>query len=76
MCRDSATITMKNYSDGYLEGYVRRNADCILECVGCYRIEEEGIRLIAAVKGDFFTICGLPLRPLLAYLEDTGILEH
>ena len=73
---DSARIAMKNYSDGYLDMYVQRNADQILESVGCYQIEGEGVRLIGAISGDFFTVCGMPLRPLLAYLEDLGVLER
>ena len=72
----SAAITMKTYSDEYLDSYVTRNAERILESVGCYLIEEEGIRLIAGISGDFFTVCGLPLLPLLAYLEDLEVLER
>ena len=72
----TATITMKTYSDEYLDAYVARNAEVILDSVGCYLIEEEGIRLIAGISGDFFTVCGLPLLPLLAYLEDLEVLER
>ena len=72
----TATITMKTYTDEYLDAYVARNAEVILDSVGCYLIEEEGIRLIARISGEFFTVCGLPLLPLLAYLEDLEVLER
>ena len=72
----TAKILMKDHSDGFLDAYVQRNAGKILDSVGCYLIEEEGIRLIGAIAGDYFTVCGLPLLPLLAYLEDLGILEQ
>ena len=72
----SASIRMKAYSDEYLDAYVTRNAETILDSVGCYLVEEEGIRLIAGISGDFFTVCGLPLLPLLAYLEDLEVLER
>ena len=72
----TATITMKTYSDEFLDAYLARNAEKILDSVGCYLVEEEGIRLIAGISGDFFTVCGLPLLPLLAYLEDLEVLER
>ena len=72
----TATITMKTYSEEYLDAYLKRNTGTILDSVGCYLIEEEGIRLIAGIGGDFFTVCGLPLLPLLAYLEDLEVLER
>ena len=71
-----ARLTMHQISDTYLEGYLARNWDSIRHSVGCYRIEEEGVRLFSAISGDHFTILGLPLLPLLAYLGNRGMIAR
>jgi septum formation protein len=69
-----ARLTMHHFSDAYLDAYLDRNWDSIRHSVGCYKIEEEGIRLFSAITGDHFTILGLPLLPLLAYLGNRGMI--
>lgn len=69
-----AKLSMKDVSDQWLAGYVDRNWPAIGDSVGAYRIEEEGIRLFSAIEGDYFTILGLPLLPLLSYLETRGFI--
>jgi septum formation protein len=71
-----ARLTMHQISDTYLEDYVARNWDSIRHSVGCYKIEEEGVRLFSAVSGDHFTILGLPLLPLLAWLGTKGMIAR
>jgi septum formation protein len=71
-----ASLTMHQISDAYLDDYVNRNWDSIRHSVGCYRIEEEGVRLFSAVSGDHFTILGLPLLPLLAWLGTKGMIAR
>jgi septum formation protein len=65
-----ARLTMHNFSDAYLNDYVTRNWDSIRHSVGCYKVEEEGVRLFTAITGDHFTILGLPLLPLLAWARN------
>jgi septum formation protein len=69
-------LTMHQISDSYLEDYVDRNWDSIRRSVGCYKIEEEGVRLFSAISGDHFTILGLPLLPLLAWLGTRGMIAR
>jgi septum formation protein len=71
-----ARLTMHQISDAYLDDYVARNWDSIRHSVGCYKIEEEGIRLFSAITGDHFTILGLPLLPLLAWLGTRGMIAR
>lgn len=71
-----ARLTMHDISDAYLDDYLARNWDSIRHSVGCYRIEEEGVRLFSAITGDHFTILGLPLLSLLAWLGNTGMIAR
>lgn len=64
-----ARLTMRDFSDAFLDDYLGRNWESIRSAVGCYKLEEEGVRLFSAIEGDYFTILGLPLLPLLGYLE-------
>ncbi len=69
------TLHMRDLSDAYIEGYIRRNWDSIRYCGGCYKIEEEGARLFTRIEGDYFTILGLPLLEVLSYLTLRGTLQ-
>ncbi|KAF0137984.1 MAG: putative Maf-like protein [Xanthobacteraceae bacterium] len=69
-----ARLTMHDFSDAYLDDYVTRNWDSIHHSVGCYKIEEEGVRLFTSITGDHFTILGLPLLPLLAWARNRGMI--
>lgn len=69
-----ARLTMHQFSDAYMDDYVTRNWDSIRHSVGCYKVEEEGVRLFSAITGDHFTILGLPLLPLLAWLGNRGMI--
>lgn len=71
-----ARLTMHQISDAYLDDYVTRNWDSIRHSVGGYKIEEEGVRLFSAISGDHFTILGLPLLPLLAWLGTKGMIAR
>ncbi len=68
------TLTPRGLSDTWLRGYVARNWDQIRHSAGAYQIEAEGIRLFQSIDGDYFTVLGLPLLPLLNYLADRGFI--
>lgn len=69
-----ADLTMRDASDRYLEDYVARNWESIQHAVGAYKLEEEGVRLFTQIKGDYFTILGLPLLDILSWLTLRGTL--
>ena len=65
-------LRMRSLSDAFLKDYVARNWDTIQHAVGCYLLEEEGVRLFSAVQGDYFHVLGLPLIELSNYLVLRG----
>lgn len=68
-------LTMRGFSDTYLEDYLSRNWESVQHAVGCYKLEEEGVRLFSKIEGDYFNVLGLPLLELLSYLTLRGTLE-
>lgn len=84
ICRDAqpiwrtvsqARMTVRAFSDRWLEGYIERNWPAIGESAGSYRLEEEGVRLFNRIEGDYFAILGLPLLELLDFLTQRGDLD-
>lgn len=65
----TATLTMRNFSEAALDAYLEVAGDHVLTSVGAYEIEGPAIQLFESIEGDYTTILGLPLLPLLAELR-------
>ncbi len=72
---DQAVLTMRDLSDREIKNYIAQAGESVTQCVGGYAIEGRGSRLFSAVKGDYFTILGMPLFPLLNFLTDEGYIK-
>ncbi|MDI1328037.1 MAG: Maf family protein [Brevundimonas sp.] len=72
---DTATMRVRNFSDGFLDAYLKAEGDGLLACVGSYRLEGMGAQLFEVVEGDYFTVLGLPLWPVLEELRRAGVLR-
>ncbi|QJU57225.1 Maf-like protein [Sphingomonas sp. AP4-R1] len=72
---DVAKMTMRPFSDAFLESYLEDEWPAIGGCVGGYRIEGLGAQLFARIEGSQFTIMGLPLLPLLDWLRIRGVIQ-
>ncbi len=70
----SAKLTMRHFSDAFLDAYLCSEQAAALGSVGSYRLEERGIQLFAEIQGDYFAILGLPLLELLSFLRNCGAL--
>jgi septum formation protein len=71
---DRADLRMRDFSDSFLDRYLGSAGDAALSSVGGYQLEGVGAQLFAGVDGDYFTILGLPLLPLLDILREHGVL--
>jgi septum formation protein len=70
-----ARLTMREFSDRFLDEYLGQIGENIVGSVGAYQVEGLGIQLFSRIEGDHFTILGLPLVPLLEFLRTHGILK-
>lgn len=67
-------LTMREFSDSFLNAYLEAEGELVLQSVGAYRFEGRGAQLFSKVEGDFFSILGLSLLPLMDYLRIRGMI--
>lgn len=66
---DEAFLFVKDFSDNFLNEYIEAAGDSLTSCVGGYALEGVGIQLFEKIEGNYFTILGMPLLPLLNFLS-------
>ena len=71
-----AVLHMRNLSDAFVDYYVGSVGEAACQSVGAYLLEGLGIQLFSRVDGDFFTILGLPMVPLLEFLRNNNVIEQ
>ncbi|NKB55478.1 MAG: septum formation protein Maf [Alphaproteobacteria bacterium] len=70
---ESARLTMRSFSDAFLDEYLDTVGEAACLSVGAYQLEGRGAQLFSQIEGDYFTILGLPLLPLLGFLVNQGV---
>jgi septum formation protein len=81
VCRDRTVLwrhverpalTMRRFDERFLDAYLAAAGDGVLGAVGAYELEGLGVQLFERIEGDYFSILGLPLLPLLGFLRQAG----
>lgn len=70
-----AELKMRNFSDEFVDRYLASVGNNLFSSVGGYRLEDQGSQLFDTIEGDYFSILGLPLLPLLSYLRKVHLLQ-
>ncbi|WP_269515127.1 Maf family protein [Brevundimonas subvibrioides] len=71
---DTARMTLRPFTDAFLDHYLAVEGEALLGSVGCYRLEGMGSQLFVRVEGDYFTVLGMPLWPVLDELRRAGVI--
>lgn len=74
--REAPRLTMRAFSDAFLDAYIALEGRAMLVSVGGYRLEGPGVQLFSTIAGDHSAILGLPLLPLLEFLRGHGVVER
>ena len=72
---DVAVLSMRRFTDTFLDAYLEEVGDKVCTSVGAYQLEGLGIQLFESIDGDYFTILGLPLLMLLDVLREEGVVR-
>jgi septum formation protein len=70
---DQSSLTMRDFSDEFLDTYLDQISEQAFQSVGAYQVEARGVQLFEKIDGDYFSILGLPLLPLVAFLRGQGL---
>lgn len=70
---ETPKLTMRAFSEAFLDDYLERAGEGALASVGAYQLEGLGAQLFEAIEGDYFCVLGLPLLPLLTFLRSEGL---
>lgn len=71
---DTAAMQVRAFTDAFLDAYLAREGEALLTSVGSYKLEGMGSQLFDRIDGDYFTVLGMPLWPVLAELRRAGVL--
>jgi septum formation protein len=74
--RESVRLWMRDFSERFLDDYLKSEGGTVLGSVGCYQLEGRGAQLFERIEGDYFAVLGLPLIPLLAVLREYRIVPQ
>lgn len=72
---DTPKLKMRAFSDAFMDDYLTRAGENVLRSVGAYQLEGLGAQLFERVEGDYFSVLGLPLLPLLAFLREHRVVQ-
>ena len=72
--RENARLTMRVLSKTFVSAYLADEEAAAVASVGGYQLEGRGAQMFNEIRGDYFSILGLPLLPLLAFLREHGVL--
>jgi septum formation protein len=67
-------LTMRAFSDAFLDDYIAVEGEALMQTVGAYRLEGRGVHLFDRIEGEHAAILGLPLLPLFGFLRQHGVL--
>lgn len=70
-----ATLTMREFSEAFVDAYLEEAGERVMKSVGCYQLEGPGVQLFEKIEGDYFSILGLPMLPLLDELRRHGVVR-
>ncbi len=71
---DDADLTVRDLTEAFISDYLDHEWPAIAQCVGCFRIEARGVHLFESIRGNHFTILGMPLLPVLGMLRKQRVL--
>ncbi len=73
---DEPRLAMRAFSEPFLDAYLAAEGEAVTTSVGAYRLESVGAQLFDRIEGDYFSVLGLPLLPLLGFLRQHGALAR